>query len=682
MSVEPREPSGLPALTRWARVFALLGVEGASCGLAVWALSVWKLLEQYVYSNRIAPPAFGGALITMAVGAAIAAAIGLAILGWQRKEPRGLEIAEWLAERAAPLGVSGALPFLAKWQIWGDLELTFLVLVSMFGLALQGLLRVSLRATPVFEWRLPEGTRVARLRALGEKARPVLMPVRRAFGSRWLPFSLAVLASVFYISFFTYFTVGNHYNFCTSAYDLGIETNLVYGAAHGAPLFRSAPLGGNMLHGGFHQTYFAYLMAPIFRVVPRAETLLVIQAVLLGLGPIPLFLLAQRRIGPWPAALLSCLYVLYAPLHGANMYDFHYQPLGVSFLLLLFYLLDTRRYRAAIPVVLVILSIREDMGAMTAALGLFLLFTGERPRVGLALAAVGGGYFVAQKMYIMPELFHKGQSSFAFIYRELLPAGERGFGGALKTILANPGFTMTKLLEEQKLIYFLQIFSPLVFLPWRRLAVVWLLLPGVVLTLFSTKYPATLMISFQYSAYWVPMVFIGSVIVLQRLGEEESKGIIPAVSRRAWLAAIPIAMLLTSNRFGVIFQDETAKGAFDPVHFGHTEEDHQRNRDFEVLHAQIPPKARVVASEWLIAHVANRYDAYTLRQGVLDAEYLVFWKYLRRDERPVVQKALRGQFGVMEIRGDFVLARRGYGTQKNGAALRMVRAVSSGRPPR
>jgi len=404
--------------------------------------------------------------------------------------------------------------------------------------------------------------------------------------------------------------------------------------------------------------------------------------VLLGLGPIPLFLVAQRRIGAWPSAILCLLYVLYAPLHGANMYDFHYQPLGVPFLLLLFYLLDTRRYRAAIPVVLIILSIREDMGAMTAALGLFLLFTGERPRAGLALAVVGGSYFIAQKMYIMPELFHKGRSSFAFIYRELLPAGERGFGGALKTIVANPGFTLTKLLQEQKLIYFLQIFSPLVFLPWRRWAVVWLLVPGVVLTLFSTKYPATLMISFQYSAYWVPMVFLGSVIVLQRLGRQESQGRIPPVSRRAWLVAIVFAMLLTSNRFGVIFQDETAQGAFDPVHLGHTEEDHQRYRDFKALHAQIPPDAKVVASEWLIAHVANRYDAYTLRQGVLDAEYLVFWKYLRRDERPVVQRALRGKFGVMEIRGDFVLARRGDSTEKNGEALRMVRTVRSGRPPR
>ena len=682
MSADPREQPDLPALTRWARVFALLGAEGASCGLALWAVSVWKLLEQYVYSNRIAPAARNGSLVTMSVGAAIALAIGLAILIWQRKKPRGLVIAEWLAERAAPLCVSGALPFLAKWQLWGDLKLMFVVLVSAFGLTLQGLLRVSFRATPAFEWRLPEGEKIARLRARVEKLRPVLNVFRRALGWRWLPFSLAVLASIFYISFFTYFTVGNHYNFCTSAYDLGIETNLVYGAAHGGPLFRSAPLGGNMLHGGFHQTYFAYVIAPIFLLVPRAETLLVIQAVLLGLGPIPLFLLAQRRVGPWPAALLSCLYVLYPPLHGANMYDFHYQPLGVSFLLLLFYLMDTRRYRAAIPVVLILLSIREDMGAMTAALGLFLLFSGERPRAGIVLAAVGGGYFVAQKMYIMPEIFHKGQSSFAFIYRELLPEGERGFGGALKTILANPGFTLTKLLEEQKLIYFMQIFSPLVFLPWRRLAVVWLLLPGIVLTLFSTKYAATTMISFQYSCYWVPMVFIGSAVVLQRLGEQESRGLIPPVSRRAWLVTITVAMLLTSNRDGVIFQDETAQGAFDPVHFGHTEEDHERHRDFKVLHAQIPPTAKVVASEWLIAHVANRFDAYTLRQGVLDAEYLIFWKYLRRDERPVVQKALRGQFGVMEIRGDFVLARRGYSTEHNGAALRMVRTVRSGRPPR
>jgi uncharacterized membrane protein len=88
-----------------------------------------------------------------------------------------------------------------------------------------------------------------------------------------------------------------------------------------------------------HATIFSFLMAPVYRLVPGAETLLVIQAVLMGAAAIPLHLFARRRLLVWLATLVGFLYLLY----GANLYDFHYLPLGVVFLWTVLYAVDARK---------------------------------------------------------------------------------------------------------------------------------------------------------------------------------------------------------------------------------------------------------------------------------------------------------------------------------------------------
>ena len=108
-----------------------------------------------------------------------------------------------------------------------------------------------------------------------------------------------------------------------------------------------------------------------------------------------------------------------------------------------------------------------------------------------------------------------------------------------------------------------------------------------------------------------------------------------------------------------------------------TPDDHKNHTDFEGLAAQIPGHAKVVAAEWLVSHVSNRRDAYTLRFGLMDAEYLVFWlstPKLRPDEKTVIREALdpKGAFGVVERRGIFVLARRGHDPKLNAALLRAL----------
>jgi uncharacterized membrane protein len=270
-------------------------------------------------------------------------------------------------------------------------------------------------------------------------------------------------------------------------------------------------------------------------------------------------------------------------------------------------------------------------------------------------------------------MFLEGRQSFVNQYRDLVPPGEAGFGSVLKTLAANPGFVFLTLVDAKKVAYALKIMAPLAFLPLRRPLAWVLLLPGFFFTLLSTRYDALLMISFQYTAYWTPFVFLGVVTVLERMGHREGK---PSDRRplAAALCALVVAMFVTSNQYGVVLQQNTAYGAWEKLSFGHTEEQRARYADLVALIDQIPSRAPVSASEFLVAHVAARPEAYALRHGVEGAQYLILHRDLRQDERPHVREALRtGQFGVVEQRGEFVLAKRGHASGKNSAVLRSLR---------
>ena len=131
----------------------------------------------------------------------------------------------------------------------------------------------------------------------------------------------------------------HHRSLLTSSFDLGLEDNLLWNVVHGGPFAKMSPLFGPVgSHFGFHATPFAYFIAPFYALYQHAEALLVFQAVMVGLAALPLYLFAARHIGRWPACLVALAYLLYPPVHGANLYDFHYPPLGVFFLWLTLYL--------------------------------------------------------------------------------------------------------------------------------------------------------------------------------------------------------------------------------------------------------------------------------------------------------------------------------------------------------
>jgi hypothetical protein len=94
----------------------------------------------------------------------------------------------------------------------------------------------------------------------------------------------------------------------------------------------------------------------------------------------------------------------------------------------------------------------------------------------------------------------------------------------------------------------------------------------------------------------------------------------------------------------------------------------------EVLRA-LPEDATVAASESVAPHVSNRAVAYTLREGVRDAEYLVFGLVPEAPGEHAIVRALlvSGRFGVVASNPFYALLRRGAPTALNA---RLVERLS------
>jgi uncharacterized membrane protein len=660
----PPPPQATPAvigvpggwITSAMVMLARLALIGFGVGSFVGGIGLGGHPRPFMVSNVLAPGARSRLVLSILLGTALAVFSGVVTLLATRIFRRGslvarIEYLDGMARRLAPLALLCFVPWLLRPKNWEERDLPFVVFALMFGVAAEQSARLSLLAPPAF----------------GRWGSAVASRLKRVFGivTRY-PGIWVLLATAVYVTFFSIVTIRYHRYLYSTSFDLGLEENILWNIVHGGYFFRSTPLLGPVgTSFGLHATLFSYPLAGIYALWPRTETVLIVQAALMGGAALPLYLLARRKLGGTGAAAVAICYLLYPPLHGAALYDFHYPPLAPFFMWMTLFLMESRRYWLAIPFLLLALSVREDISAGVAIFGIYLTFTGQRPRAGLLLALLGTAWFVILKLVVMPR--YAGHEAFLYMFEGLVPPGGEGFSSVVKTVISNPSFTLGTLLIGDKLNYVLLLFVPLLFIPFRRPIGLVLILPGFVFTLLTVNYLPTIQISFQYTTHWTMYVFVGLVAALSWIGE--TKG---AVARQAAIFGLLCATFACSYQFGGLLQQQTVKGGFGPYKFTFTAADEQRRQAFHALAAKVPPKARISSAENLVPHFAQRKKAYTLRVGVYDADYIMFSVYSSSYEATNLKSALEDRFGIVQLNEHFGLAKRGHDKTLNAEFIKRL----------
>lgn len=641
-----RTPYPLGVAMQAVAIFA--GV-GASLGLFIAIMAIPRVVVgDFLDSNLLAPPLRKTLTLGLFAGGGVGAVLALVYLAIQRRA--GVDQLRRAADLLLPFSIAFLLPSLFTARPWHGKPMVFLVMLAAVTLAFEWTLSRALSAWPlsVSEWFDRVKPRSPRLHRLA-------------------PLGVVLLGSCAYAIYFSYYTILNHQRLGTSGFDLGININWCYNALHGE-LWRSTVLfgeaGGNFVSNHAIFAMLGYL--PLFALKPDAEFFLIWQATTVGFAATTLYLFASTQIPRWSAVIVAYAFLMFAPLHGPNFYDYHELLPPLLFHFLLYWAIATNRTWLVVLNVLILWSFREDIPVGTCMLGVFLLLTGIRPRLGLILAVASLVWFVVLKFGIMPL---GGSWWFASIYKDLQPAGTAGYGPVVQTILINPPYLLKTLLSEEKLIYFLHMMGPVALLPLRRLALLLLAIPGFAFSLLTTGYPPTLSIAFQYTCHSIPYIFAASVLMLRVL----SRGDAGHIRRRAALGAMALAVASHSYVFGAVLQHETFVGGFSKVEFTMTPAERKRYQTVVRMNARIPKEASVAASENLVPHVAARRNVYTLKDGVpADADYaFVHGPSVRSDASRSALSTMfeRDDYGLLDQGDELYLFKRGHVSPETKAAL-------------
>lgn len=307
------------------------------------------------------------------------------------------------------------------------------------------------------------------------------------------PALLVWAAAVVFAGGFGAAAVLRHRAFESGRFDLGNMTQAVWSTARGEILSVTDVQGEQVSRLGSHFDPILALLAPLWWLWPDPELLLVVQAVAVASGAVPVFWLARKHIGSDRAAVaLAVAYLLSPPVQWLTVSDFHPVALASPLLLFAWWHLDERRLWAFALLAGAAIATKENVGLTVAALGVWYALVHRAPRAGATIAVAAAAVALLAAFVIVPHFAPAGVSAFASRYE-------------------SPS------LDGRDLSYLGALFVPLALLPLAAPLALLAALPELGLNLLSSTVTQT-SVKTHYAATVVPALLAAAVFGVARLG--------------------------------------------------------------------------------------------------------------------------------------------------------------------
>lgn len=431
---------------------------------------------------------------------------------------------------------------------------------------------------------------------------------------RWLWWGYGFLSSVAYafVSLLSFRRVDVH------SWDLAIFQQAV--AAYSrfdAPVVLVKGPNYNIL--GDHFSPITALIAPFYRLFPYAQTLLIAQAVLLGLSVAIIARAAIRHLGRWWGSFIAVLYATSFGIQAAVSVDFHEVAFAVPLLAMAGAAFVDGQWDRVIWWSLPLFFVKEDLGITVAAIGLALWFAGEKKR-GFWLGVLGVVGTILIVAVVIPVFNNAG----SYDYVDTLG----GEAGVFQTLFAEPQQKITTLLVTLGVGGLAVFGSPWIVavvptLAWRFL--------GDVEHYWGTDW--------HYSLVLMPIVFIAMIDMFVQK---------PTLRWPSAAIAVGVAIWMwPGSAFSQLAEPETWEvGA--------------RGESAYKALAHIPEGSYVEADIGLLSHLVNKHTVYW-RGTIGDAQpdYIIFDRGYSTDDIILYGwEAHNKEFSVVYDDGTFIIARR------------------------
>lgn len=407
----------------------------------------------------------------------------------------------------------------------------------------------------------------------------------------FLPVVLALLFTVI----FSLHSLNRHFSYNSHALDLGIHTQAIYLFSQNLLPFSS------ILHMPYLADHFGLIMfflSPIYRLFPSTETVLLLQATLVGLSGIFIYFIALDKTKSVLLSFIFGLSYLASPsILSAVNFDFHLATISVFPLSLILFAWHFQKWNLYFFSLILGILFKEDLQIFIFGLGIYQILKKQYLK-GFTTSAFAIISFYIIKFKIIPFLWRGAED--LDVSTSLLPITDpivMFYVLFLRpTILIDLIFNSPVKLDTIDFVFrqfmFLSLLSPLS----------WLTVIPALLLRFSSLATHFWSSSFHYNANLTPFLAVSAILAITTFK----------------LPKFPIALLLVFflitgglNPNSIIW---TTIFRPNPVTFKY-----QYINNALTL---IPPNASISAQSPIVPHLSNREKIYMFPE-IYDSEYIV-----------------------------------------------------------
>ncbi len=255
-------------------------------------------------------------------------------------------------------------------------------------------------------------------------------------------------------------------------------------------------------------SFLLYLLAFPARFAPVAETLLIAQAVALGVTVVPLWKLARdvARLRVGTATAICLAYAFHPATQSIGALDFHPEALALPGLVAMVYFGITKQQIPYWICVAWVLLAEADMGFVIAVFAILILGDSARS-TGLWTIGIGLVWSLALLLVAQPLSGETGVIGGNY--------GEYGdsFGDALLTVVSNPLSFLSDFVGRGNVTLLLGLLTPVLFLPLLSLRHLLPAIPAAILLLLIQSAGQA-----DGLAPIMAFVMVSTVFALKRLG--------------------------------------------------------------------------------------------------------------------------------------------------------------------
>ena len=387
----------------------------------------------------------------------------------------------------------------------------------------------------------------------------------------------------YYFWHFATLSVEVHDGYGTSGFDIGLyDQGLWLLSRFDAPFVTI--MGRNLM--GDHTSFILLFLAPLYWLFPGASTLLVVQALVMALGAVPVYLLALKRLGSvFIATLLAGTFLLHPALGLTNLENFHPDCFIVPLAGFAIYYAIEWRPKPFIVFSLLSLLVKEDVVLLIGPLAIWVALR-RNPKIGISMLLGSIGYAL-----IATQLWMKNLIGVPTLNTWRIPFG--GVRGSIETFIKEPGTVSEYLIDDNRPWYVWQVLAPtgFVFLLQPEIAATGILvLTSNVVSTFVYQH----LMAYHYTMALLPPLSMGTVFAISAM---RSKRV-----RYAAVTVTCICSLWAAFLWGLFPWSENEYPHWDPSL--------PQVQEINEIKEQLPDDAVVSAYHSFVPHVAHRKRVY------------------------------------------------------------------------